>query len=395
MAKTVVVLGAGLVGVPLTHYLLRKAAISRVVLVSPNEEFYWNLSSPRVIAAPALIPENKYLFTIAKEFARYPKDKFEFVVGKAETLDPAKNSVAVKLNDGGSRTIDYHTVFVTTGSRYRESMPWKNLETSQQTRAAIAQLQREVQAAKSIVVAGAGVTGVEFAGELAAQFCKNGGGVEKEVTLVSSDPLPLEPRLLESVREIAKQELEQLGVRFIGGARITKTSTSTSGDEQQQQPKTLELTKADGSTQTITADVIIPTYGLVPNAEFAPASMRDGSGRLRTDKRLRAAGHENVFVLGDVGNLQRPQASHAEFQLRHLMAQLDPYLESGRGPEEYQFDADKVTLGLTIGPDRGTGQIGADVLPSDAAAKIKRRHIGASHTAEYAAGVEGMRGAWP
>lgn len=395
MTKTIVVLGAGLVGIPLAHYLLSRTASKhsdiRVVLVSPNEEFYWKLASVRFIAVPALIPEEKYLFSIAKEFAKYPKDKFEFVLGKAQALDPATNSVTVALNDGGARTIDYHTVVIATGSRYRENMPWKDLDTSQQTRAAIARLQQDIKAAKSIVVAGAGVTGVEFAGELGSEFAKDG---KKNITIVSTDSLPLESRIMESVRKTAKHELEKLGVKFVGGARITG-GTADGEQQQQKKNKTLELTKTDGTTQTIRADLVIPTYGVVPNTEFAPESMRDDSGHLRQDKYLRAPGYDNVFVLGDAGNLQTSQAANSEPQLRHFMKQLDAYLQTGKVAEEYKFDANKVMIGLTIGRDRGTGQMGSMKPWSWVVWALKGRHIGTNYSAAYAAGLKGSNGAWP
>ncbi|KAK7754887.1 hypothetical protein SLS62_003201 [Diatrype stigma] len=432
MVKTIVVLGAGMAGLPLAHYLVSKTAAKhsdvRVVLVSPNAEFYWNVASIRFVAAPDQFPEEKYLYPIAKEFAKHPnsKDQFEFVLGKAETLEPDKNSVTIRLNDdedGNSasprfRTIDYHTLVIATGSRYRGAMPWKEVGTSQQTRAAIARLQRDIQAARSIVVAGAGVTGVEFAGELASEYLGQGrcwgwgwggsgnGSEKKEVTIVSADPLPLEPRLRESVRKTAKYELERLGVKFIGGARIIAGADDDDGDqdgngkEKNQKQKTVELTSRDGSKQTIAADLVIPTYGLVPNTEFAPASMKDASsGRLRQDRHLRAAGHDNVFVLGDAGDLQAPQAINAEAQLRYLMQKLNgAYLETGTvaedKEEEYKFDPDGVMIGLTIGRDRGTGQVG-NFQPWSFFIWALKRDLGASKSAQYAAGLIGFNGAWP
>lgn len=48
MSKTVVILGAGLAGLPLAHHILKNKADKydlKVVLVSPSDEFYWNLAS--------------------------------------------------------------------------------------------------------------------------------------------------------------------------------------------------------------------------------------------------------------------------------------------------------------------------------------------------------------
>ena len=392
MVKTIVILGAGLAGVPLAHYLAGKVAPShrdvKVVLVSPNEEFYWNLASVRFVVDPMLIPEDKYLFSIQNQFSKYPKDKFEFVAGKAEALDPTNNSVTVHLNDGSARAINYHTLVIATGTRSRENMPWKGLSTSPETRAAVSRLQKSIRDAKSIVVAGAGVTGVEFAGELGSAFSKHG---KKQVTIISTDPLPLEARIMDRTRKAAKAELEKLNVKFIGGARVTGVHTAADGSKGQE----IELAKDDGTAQKIKADLLIPTYGAVPNTEFVPANLRDGpTGLVQQDKYLRVPGHDNIFVVGDAGNLQPAQVVNVEPQLRHLMKNFDAYLRSGR-VEEYKFDKDKVMLALTVGRDRGTGQIGTMKPISFLIWAMKGRHIGTNYSPQYAAGLKGPSGAWP
>lgn len=392
MVKTIVVLGAGLAGLPLAHYITGKIAPNhgdlKVILVSPNEEFYWNLASVRFAVDSKLIPEDKYFFSIRNEFAKYPKGKFEFVAGKAEALDPDRNSVTVQLNDGGSRTIEYHTVIIATGNRSREDMPWKGLSTSPETRAAVARLQTAIKSAKSIVVAGAGVTGVEFAGELGSEFAKNG---KKQVTIISMQSLPLESRIMERTRKTAKEELEKLKVKFIGGARVTAVRTAGDGPKGQNE---IELAKDDGTTQTIRADLVIPTYGAIPNTEFVPEGLKDSQGLVKQDKYLRVPGHGNTFVVGDAGNLQPSQAVYVDPQLRHLMKNFDSYLRTG-DIAEYAHDKDKITLALTVGRDRGTGQIGTMKPFSWLIWMLKGRHLGTDKSAEYASGLKGSNGAWP
>ena len=61
-------------------------------------------------------------------------------------------------------------------------MPWKgSLSGYEATRDGLHKVQGQVKAAKSIVVGGAGPTGIEVAGELGFEYGKN-----KEITLVGA-----------------------------------------------------------------------------------------------------------------------------------------------------------------------------------------------------------------
>ncbi|KAI0381771.1 FAD/NAD(P)-binding domain-containing protein [Hypomontagnella monticulosa] len=387
MPKTVVILGAGLAGVPIAHYLASPQIPDlRVVLVSPNTHFYWNLASVRFVlpSDKHSMKEDKYLFPIADQFAKYPKDKFEFVNGAATQLHPDRNAVTVALIEGGNEIeIQYHTLIVATGSSYAGGMPWKGVGTTPETRAAIAQLRSQIQAAKSIVVAGAGATGVEFAGELGAAYAKKG---VKKITILSTDPLPLESRLQDKVRATAKKELEKLGVQVLTNARVV----SSNGKE-------IEIEQKGAGKKTLTADLLIPTYGATPNTAFVPASMISSTspGRLRQGSDLRVPGHSNIFVVGDAGDLQPLQAVYAEQQARHLMQQFASYFASnGKTVAPYKVD-DKVMFAVTIGPDRGTGQMGTFQPPSLLIWWFKGKHIGTNYSGDWAGGIRSSNGAWP
>ncbi|KAI1330151.1 putative FAD binding protein [Xylariaceae sp. FL0255] len=405
MTKTVVVLGAGQAGLPIAHYLLRstakKHADIRVVLVTPHDAFYWKIASVR-FAIPGSIPEDKYLFPLSEKFASYPKSQFELVVGAAETLDPSTNTISVRLNGDGKtvtngselRNIQYHTLIIATGSRYADSMPWKEVGTTAQTKAAIASLQASIRDAKSIVVAGAGVTGVEFAGELGSAYGKS---CEKEITLVGSDAsLPLDSRVAKGAREAAKKELAKLNVRYVGGAKITSPASGGAVNRSGKQ-QGLTLTNPDGTTRTLTADLVVPTYGVHPNTEFAPASMLEvTSRRILQGADLRAKGHDNIFVVGDAGHLQPCQAAYADAQARHLMVQFEAYFSGVKDLKTYKFDPNQKQFGITLGRDRATGQMGNWVPFSILIWFFKGRYLGTNNSENYAKGlVNAMGGAWP
>lgn len=248
-------------------------------------------------AVPGQYGDDKIFFSIPQSFSGYGKEKFEFVLGKAQTWDPAQNSVIIATNDGATRAVDYHTIFVTTGTTPKDQMPWKTLGSRAETHAALDKLREDVEKATSIVVGGAGATGVEFAGELAYEYARTG---KKTVTLISAESLPMGPEIMDSTRLQAQKELEALKVEVITGAKVT----SVKSDESALQ--ILELTKSDGTTKTVKADLFVPTWGFTFNSDFAPADLRNSNGRLKVNSQLQAPGHGNVFILGDVADLQVP-----------------------------------------------------------------------------------------
>jgi NADH dehydrogenase FAD-containing subunit len=110
MAKTVVILGASYGGIPIAHYLLKHTAAKvkdlKVIIVAPNTHLYWNVASVRGIL-PDMMDDEKLFLPIAPAFSKYPSDQYEFVRGVAESVDPSRNVVEVRGNDGSARTIQY------------------------------------------------------------------------------------------------------------------------------------------------------------------------------------------------------------------------------------------------------------------------------------------------
>jgi apoptosis-inducing factor 2 len=331
----------------------------------------WNLASVRVVV-PDIIPVDSTFFSIPKAHSKYPAEKFEFVLGKAQMIDPTGKSITVRMNNGGSRDISYHTLIVATGSRAKDNMPWKSLETSEKTREAIAALRSRIDSAKSIVIGGAGATGVELAGELGAAYGRN-----KTVTVICPSKLPL-VGLSESTRSAALKELEKLGVTVVTDAKVTNQKEINGS-------KRLELTHGNQSKTTIEADEFIPTYGIEYNTEFAPESWKDSDGRLKVDATLRQPSFPNVFIVGDAANAQPPTAGKLMDQLTYMKKQLVPYLK-GETITDYVKD-DSIGVAIAIGPNRGTGQAGKWRLFSLLVWWFKSRTLGLDMAGKAAEGL--------
>jgi NADH dehydrogenase FAD-containing subunit len=386
-----VILGAGLAGVPLTHHLLKHTPASvglRVVLVSPNDELLWTYATVRAIL-PDMFGDEKIFHPLGPGFAKYGVPKFEHVVGMAQSLHPEANHVVVSTKaDEQQRTIDYDTLVIATGSSFKEGMPFKNLADTAATKDEIHNLRKKIAAARSIVVAGAGQTGVEVAGELGQEYGLAG---TKEITLIADNALPLGPEVREDVRQTAVHELAKLKVKVVTNTHVAGAATTPAGKQSLALRTSGEdknkINKTD--TATLETDLYIPTFGVRPNTTFVPAAMLDADDRVKVDRdTLQATGYANVFALGDASNAQTANGKHADAQVRFLAPALQDRL-AGRTMPTYKAD-DTFVFAVTIGPYRGTGQVGSWRLWGWIIRTTVAKHLGSDYAPEIAAGNRTM-----
>ncbi len=262
---------------------------------------------------------------------------------------------------------------VATGSSFKGDMPFKNLASTESTREALHDWAKRIESAKSIVVAGAGATGVELAGELGQEYAVTG---KKEITLVCNQDLPLADKYKRDVRETAKKELERLKVKVITNTKVTASSS----------PNTITLSSPKNSKgTTVQADLLIPTYGITPNTSFLPAALLDARGFVKQTTHLRAEGHDDIFVVGDAGNLEDTQAVHGDQQVVHLVKLLEAQLLEADAPAEYK-PGDKIMFAATIGKSRGTGQMGGWRVWSWIVWFAKGRYLGTDYAPDFVKG---------
>ena len=81
-----------------------------------------------------------------------------------------------------------------------------------------------------------------------------------------------------------------------------------------------ELSFSDGE-KTI-ADLYIPTTGLTPNSSYAPQNLLNANGFVLVDEFLRVKGTTDVWAVGDVSSVQRPQLVNVEKQSAHVVKNI-------------------------------------------------------------------------
>lgn len=379
MTQTVVILGAGWAGLPLAHKLLKHTAPKtdlKVILVTPNTHFFWNVAATRGLI-PGEIPDSSMFLPITPGFTRYPAESFELILGVAERIEKDSNVVAVAINEGGQQRITYDQLVIATGSRISSGLPLKPVGGHQQTLDAWHDLQFQVKEAKTIVIGGAGPTGIEVAGELAAKY-----GSTKEITLILSAAKPLGDNqgIDESVRSILDNDLKKLGVNVLRNTRVQTATKASDGNH-------WTVTLSDG--KTLSSDLYLPLFGIQVNTSFVPQELLDLSSNVKQDTSMKVVGTENIWAIGDVGNIEPKQLTLTDAQIIHLAAALEATLRGTGSVAEYQ-PANKTMIFLSLGKKLATGQIGSWRLWGWMVAWVKGRKLFVD-TAEGYVGGERLR----
>lgn len=154
-----------------------KTGTFKITLVSPNTHFYWNLASP--IALVGQLSDDEIFRPIATGFSQYSPTQFEFIVGSAESLDVEAKKVKISTSTGANE-LHYDYLILATGARIKGDLPMKGVGSTEATKLALHKYQDHIKKAKTIVVAGAGITGSEVVGELGFRY-----GRDKKIILVS------------------------------------------------------------------------------------------------------------------------------------------------------------------------------------------------------------------
>ena len=169
--------------------------------------------------------------------------------------------------------------------------------------AEMARDERERQAWLTIVIVGAGPTGVELAGqvrELAVRSLhrefRNFDPTTVRVALVDAGKEPL-PTFGDNLSGCAQRELEDLGVELHMGGRVTNIDGSG-----------VDVSMADGTSLHFDARVVVWAAGvqaspLAGTLAKAAGAETDRIGRIKVLPDLTLPGHPEVFAVGDMAAL--------------------------------------------------------------------------------------------
>ncbi|SOY68862.1 putative enzyme [Cupriavidus taiwanensis] len=313
MSQRILVIGAGFAGMwsaLASARLLDEAARTdvEIVLVAPE---------PALHVRPRLYEQNP-LKMKAPLLEIFAATGVRFVQGIVERIDVAAREVEVKGvgADTSHQTLGYDRLVLAAGSRlFRPAIAGLDAHAFNVDQVADAsRLEAHLHgladrpdsiARNTVVIAGAGFTGIETAAEMPARLREvMGADTAVRVILVERNG-EIGPDLGQGPRPVITEALTELGVTWKLGSGVASVD-------------------ADGVTlesgERIEAHTVIWTAGARASAltDQIPAQ-RDNFGRLHVDRNLKVDGVEHVYATGDVaraatddeGNVTMMSCQHA------------------------------------------------------------------------------------
>jgi len=286
-----VIIGAGFAGM---YSALSAARLRDIKGVSPNDlEIMLVAPEPTLVVRPRLYEPKPETLTAPLQDVLKAIDVI-YVQGSAEAIDTTRRSVAIA--NGAITTLDYDRLIVATGSRlFRPNIPGlaEHAFSVDQLDDAMA-LDRHLQglarqpatkARNTVVVAGAGFTGIEAATEMPARLrAVLGSDADIRVVIVDRNKA-VASDMGAGPRPLIEDALRKLGVESrlgVGVAELDKDGVTLSNGEH------------------IESATVIWAAGMraAPLTAQVPGE-RDNFGRLLVDRELHVAGVPNVFATGD------------------------------------------------------------------------------------------------
>ena len=209
------------------------------------------------------------------------KNKIESFEGWA-TINDA-NSLSVALNGGEREELRFKNLIIATGAETK-LLPGTAL--SERVVTYEEQIMEDKLPA-SVIIAGAGAVGVEFA------YIMRNYGVEVTIVEFLDRILPLEDPEISA--ELAKA-FKKLGIKMMTGARVDSIEESGDG-------VAVLVTRADGAPETLRAERVLQAIGFQPRVEGYGLEnlglrLNEAQGIEINDKMRTNA--PNVYAIGDV-----------------------------------------------------------------------------------------------
>ncbi|KAK8104441.1 uncharacterized protein PG998_011474 [Apiospora kogelbergensis] len=396
--RNIAVLGGSYGGISAAHNILKhtlphlpEKETYQVVLISPASQVMCRPGCPRALISDDLLDQSRFFVDIATQFEQYPKGSFRFIQGTATELDHQSRTVTYSSaargggEDSKPERISFYALVIATGASTPSPL-FSFGPDEKALRASWARFRRALPAARSIVVAGGGPTGVEVAGELgeylngrAGYFRSKLASPKVAITVVTSGPRILPGVLRDSLAEKAEGLLARVGVTVIKNTRVASVAPEGAGTDS-------EKTKLDGDVlatkttvtlengETLEADIYIPAVGMKYNTGFVAQSLLAADGRIDTNAstlRVDKAG-PRVYAVGDVSSAARPAVHSILGQIPVLSANLkrDLLIEAGvqdgkTAGEDRVFKEDTSETQLVpIGQSKGVGAFSGWAVPS-------------------------------
>jgi len=223
----------------------------------------------------------------------------------------------------------------------------------------------------TIIVGGAGFTGIEFLGELGnrvPELCKEYDIDQDKVRVICVEAAPsalpgFDPELV----EYAVSHLERKGIEFKIGTAIKECT-----------PQGIIVAKGEDQVEEIQAGTVVWAAGIRGNSIIEESGFEAMRGRVKVDKQLRAPGHEDVFIIGDSSlmineevNRPYPPTAQIAMQQGETCAKNISVLVRGQGELE-EFVPDIKGTVCSLGENDAVGVAFGKKLSGTSASMMKK-----------------------
>jgi NADH dehydrogenase len=296
----IVILGAGYGGLMVATRLQKSVGTNEAEIVLVNKNDYHYETTWLHEASAGTLHHDRVRYDIKDVIDR---NKVEFVQGTALEIKTEEKKVIMESGE-----IDYDYLVVSLGAEpetfgikglKEHAFSIVNVNAARQIREHIeyqfATYNTEVKKKDerlTIVVGGAGFTGIEFLGELAnriPELCKEYDVDYHKVKLICVEAAPMvlpgfDPELV----NYAVSHLEKKGVQFMIGTAIKEAT-----------PEGIIVGKGEDEVEEIKAGTVVWAAGVRGNSIIENSGIEAMRGRVKVQPDLRAPGHDNLFIIGD------------------------------------------------------------------------------------------------
>ncbi|WP_203363142.1 NAD(P)/FAD-dependent oxidoreductase [Bacillus sp. REN10] len=207
----------------------------------------------------------------------------------------------------------------------------------------------------TIVVGGAGFTGIEFLGELTnrvPELCREYDIDYSKVRIYCVEAAPMvlpgfDPELV----KYAVSQLEKKGVEFKIGTAIKEAT-----------PEGIKVAKGEEELQEIKAGTVVWAAGVRGSSIIEKAEIENMRARVKVNPDLRAPGHDDIFVIGDSSliineeiNRPYPPTAQIAMQQGEVCARNLVKLIKGQADDLETFKPDIKGTVCSLGDDDAIG----------------------------------------
>lgn len=345
----VTVIGGGYGGITVAGGL---DDVAEVTLIEQKDQFVHHAAAMRAAVDPV------WGLTIFMPYSRLLRNG-RVLHGTAVRVEGTTVYVA------GHEPVESDFLVLATGTTY--PFPAKHqVSQASVAKARLEQCRANLANAQRVMLLGAGTVGVEFAGELNANF------PDLEIVMVDQAPHILGTQgYLPELREDLTKQLQERGVELICGAPLAYMPPTDVGMLSRFH---VETTAGVG----IDADMWFLCYGAQTASGYLHgyySDLLDPQGRIKVNEFMQVEGHENVYAVGDLTDVKESKRAdaaraHARVTVVNIKDQI-----SGRAPSTTYVPGKEWVI-LPLGPDGGASQLvdpegNARIVGPDETAEIK------------------------